>query len=111
TLHDNLITSDNRTWNVGKDIAPGETVSVTLSPDGAGWSPHNEVITGLSIVREAHLAAGREFDSRDALRRGAVIFSSSTAGTAPCALTVNGRPRPESGRRTVQAIAYLESAS
>jgi hypothetical protein len=76
---------------------------------------------GRPSISEAHVLGGlwgdllpiaasaREFDLRDALRRGAVIAQLRSASpTVDCPLVVNGKPRPEVGTHYVQLVAYPE---
>lgn len=95
-------------------IVPGETVSVRCGaadkpPSTQSTVLGSDVLSGTMPFRAAPLAEAREFDIRDALRRGAVVFYSGDAGVAPSPLEVDGRGREEEGRRALLVVTYEES--
>ena len=49
---------------------------------------------------------GRQFDCRNALDRGAIVFFSNDAGEVQCPLIVDGDRRPEKGTRSIQVVTY-----
>ncbi|HIJ65988.1 MAG TPA: hypothetical protein HPP77_08540 [Candidatus Hydrogenedentes bacterium] len=95
-------------------VAPGQSLALQLDTareQRTSSSFQSDVLSGLMRVRAAPLAEGREFDLRDALRRGAVVFYARNAGAAPCPLEVDGRRRNEKGERALLVLAYEESKS
>jgi hypothetical protein len=49
---------------------------------------------------------GRQFDCRNVLDRGAIVFFSNDAGDVQCPLIVDGDRRPERGTRSIQIVTY-----
>ena len=114
TLRGNTIIHMAGTWRMAKDIAPGETVELTLTVESANTRLSQAVrslmMFGLAMQRDEQWAHGRQFDIRDALHRGAYVFVSDDTGISENPLVVDGEVRPEPGRELLQIVTYARSA-
>jgi len=108
-LRQNALLCGSKTWRIPQQvIRPGESIVVRLEGHGQS-SPdmaHVAAWSHLSSDTPDFWAHGRQFDYRTAFARGAVMFHSGDAGQAPCPLIVDGKRRPESGRRVLEVLAY-----
>ncbi len=114
TLRQNSIVYEWRTWQIPDAIGPGEKVDVTLDPNEArstrNFVSGRQSHVGLIQHLDDHWAYSRQFDLRDAIRRGAYIFLSNNAGYPANSLVVDGDQRPETGYEVLQVVAYPESS-
>lgn len=112
-LRGNSIIRGRQRWRIPGDIAPGQKVELTLDPDQArsrqDQFTRNHFLFGLGMQGAEHWAYGRQFDLRDALRRGAYVFISDDAGPVDTPLVVDGELRPETGRELLQIVTYPRS--
>lgn len=109
-LRNNTISHGARSWRVpGNAIQPGASVSVQLAQGSGGVEGAGGTVAGGVWARNSadrFWAHGRRFNMAGALRRGAVLFQSDDAGTAPCPLIVDGVKRTEKGSRVIQVLTY-----
>jgi hypothetical protein len=114
TLRNCQVVCGEMSWRVAPNVVEkGQEVVIALDdPErvqrgGQGY----ETLTALARYQDEGVTAwsgGRQFDIRDALRRGAVLFHATVNDPVRCPLTVDGKQRPESGRQVVQVLAYRE---
>ncbi len=110
TLRGNAVLHGDMTWQIPKDIPPGETVELTLTAESASTrriqTVRNRFLFGIAMQGNEQWAHGRQFDIRDALHRGAYVFVSDDAGPSDNPLVVDGDVRPETGREVLQVVTY-----
>ncbi|MBN2310129.1 MAG: hypothetical protein JXR94_14235, partial [Candidatus Hydrogenedentes bacterium] len=110
-LLDNTVYYGDKCWRIAPEgIQPDGTVSVRLDAATGAPPAAGHPWTHLDNDVNDSWAHGRQFDMRDALRRGAVLFSSGNAGRAACPLLVAGAPQDETGPRVIQVLAYDEGS-
>jgi len=113
TLRGNSIVRRGRTWRIPNNISPGEKVELSLVPGESrprnNVSVRNRMLFGLAMEGNEHWAYGRQFDLRDAMRRGAIVFVSDDAGPTKTPLVVDGEARPETSRELLQVVTYPRS--
>jgi len=94
-------------------LEPGETASLSMDamsriPLSNAGAAQGDALAGLSALGPVPWAEGREFDIRDALRRGAFVFYARNAGTAPCPLEIDGYRSHTAGERALLIVTYEE---
>jgi hypothetical protein len=113
TLVDGVFLYANRVLPAGNTLRPGKLDRADL--EGSGMLNRREERTlsqrvpemaQLTFGRRMFWAPVREFDLRDALRRGALIYVARIQKPSDNPLIVDGSQRPENTTATLVAVAY-----